>query len=161
MRVIPVARRLFALTVSHHLSSHRFNWRLSEWHLAGVMLAVGIMLQSSQTFGLPPYEVVRQIAEQDVWSWTMILIGMGRLVALVVNGHAPRASGHARYVLASMSAFTWALLLAALLSFNTPLMLGPFLAAATVVDLITAFRAAQDAREADETKGERNDTGPG
>lgn len=151
--MMPAAKRLFALTVTQNLVAHRFNRRLSEWHLSGVMLAVGIVLATGDTFGLPPYEVVRQIAPQETWAGMMIVFGTARLVALIVNGVCPRITGHARYVLASLSAFTWALMLAGLLAFDTPLMVGPFLAAAAIVDLISAFRAAQDARQADETSG--------
>lgn len=149
--MMAAAKRLFALTITHSFTSHRFNRRLSEWHLAGVMLAIGLVVEFGATFGLPPYDVVRQIADERTWSVFMISLGTARLVSLIVNGHAQRITAHARYLLASVSAFTWALLLAGLLAFDTPLMVGPFLASAAIVDLITAFRAAQDARQADET----------
>lgn len=154
--MIPAARRLFALTLTQTFTAHRFNRRLSEWHLAAVMLAIGLVLSLGDTFSLPPYEVVRRIAGQETWASFMTLLGAARVAALVVNGAWPRITAHARYVLASVSACTWALMLAGLLAFAMPLMVGPFLAGAAIVELISAFRAAQDARRADETCGAGN-----
>lgn len=161
--IMPVAKRLFALTFTQHFAGDRLNRRLSEWHMAGVMLSCGLTLMSSaDMFGtLASYEVVSRIASQGVWAAFMVLLGAARLTALVVNGHFPRATGHARYLLASLSACTWALLLAGFMAFNSPLMIVSFLSGAVVVDLISAFRAAQAARQADDTREEHNGPRPG
>lgn len=159
-RMMPVLKTLFALTFTSGAVAHRVNRRLSEWHLAIVMLLVGIVIEAGNTFALAPYEVVRQMADQSTWAMVMIAVGGGRLAVLIVNGALPRCTGHLRYTLASASAVVWAIMLAGLLSFGTPLMVGPFLAMAVVVDLVSAFRAAQDARLIDEESGAGDDKQP-
>lgn len=129
---------------------HRLHRRLCEWHLAVVMMLSGLALMVGDTFLLEPFAVVRQIASQDTWAWTLFIVGFLRFGVLFVNGAIERGSPHLRSGLASISTLLWSVMLAGLLAFKTPLLIGPFLAAAVIFDLVNAFRAAQDARVEDE-----------
>lgn len=146
-------------TININTVQHRFHRRLCEWYLACVMLSAGIVLLFSGTFELPPYEIVRKIANQQTWAVLLTTLGGLRVMVLVANGAIRRGSPHMRAVLALLSAVLWAFLLAGLLAFNIPLLLGPFLAWAIFYDGANSYRAAQDAREEDDAGGVKN--GPG
>lgn len=155
--MIPTARRLFALKINTVAAlQHRFHRRLSEWHMAVVMLSTGIMLLDASTFDRPPFELVKQIADQQTWAITMAAVGGARLAVLIVNGSLHRGSPHLRAFLAFVSALIWSGMLAGLWSFGTALLVGPFLAAAVLVEWVALYRAAQDAREEDDRRGGGN-----
>lgn len=127
--------------------------------MAFVTFLVGVLfLASPSTLDLPPYEVVSRIATPFTWGVILTLVGMARLLVLYING-AWSKSPHLRWLLASASAVIWAFMFAGLTAFSTPLQIGPFIAGAVFVDLINAFRAAQDARVEDESGAKNGSTG--
>lgn len=152
----PSATGLFSISFTTAAVTSRFSRRLSEWHLAVVMLVAGVMVNIGDVLDLPRYELVRDIADPGTWAVAMMVVGGSRLAALLINGSRPRFSAHLRYLFASMSAFIWALMLAGLLAFGETALIGPFLGMAIVVDLVSAFRAATEAREADDSDGGGN-----
>lgn len=149
-------RSLLTLSVTTcKINVHR---RLSEWHLTFVMLLSGLVFLFGDTFHLPPYAVVKEIATDFTWGLVMMGLGTIRLIVLYINGKWSR-SPHWRSVLAALSAIVWSVMLAGLMAFSTPLLVGPFIFVAIVVELISAFRSAQDAREVDESGAPNGSTG--
>lgn len=149
MPLMPVAS-LIAMLIDG--ANHRVERRLSEWHVAAVTLAAGVMLMSESTFALQPYAFAAQVAPQGVWAWTLVMLGAVRLGALAVNGALPHGSPHLRSGLASASAVIWAVLLAGFLAYHTVLVIEAFIAGTVAVDIISAYRAAQDARREDDRR---------
>lgn len=128
--------------------------RLSEWHLSFAMFLSGLVFLFWDSFHIPAFEAVNRVAPDWVWGFSMIILGVTRIVVLYINGAWSR-SPHLRSVLAAISSIVWMGLLTSLLAFSTPLLVVPFIFSAIIVDQISAFRAAQDARVRDEN-GTRN-----
>jgi hypothetical protein len=144
---------LFTLTFLRR----RFIRRVSEWYFAAVMTAIGIILLDGNTFDLQPYALIRDYADQTTWALWLTFIGSARLVVLLINGGLRRGSPHLRIILASVSSLIWlTFFVCTAIATTTPLMLGPFLAGATIFDLINCYRAAQDARREDDESGVRH-----
>jgi hypothetical protein len=137
---------------------HRFHKRMCEWYMACVMFSAGLIILLGTTFDLPQYEMVRKIASQHTWGSFMVILGAARIGVLAVNGALRRGSPHLRSGLSLISAVLWSFLLAGLLAFDVPLIIGAFLAWAIVFDAANSYRAAQDARKEDDAGGVSNGT---
>lgn len=92
-------------------AAHNFAIRVSDWFAASVMLSFGMLLLTcdvrlghDRTFAL-----LWQYAPPWVWGCICLLIGVGRIAALVVNGTFPsfRWSPHIRMAMAAFSVFVW------------------------------------------------------
>lgn len=139
---------LFTIRLSNYqIDIHQ---RLSEWHLMLVMFLSGLVFLFFDTFHLPPFMLVKEIAPSWAWGLVMTFIGISRFVVLYINGRWSRTP-HLRSFLAVLSSIVWMGLLTSLMAYSTPLLVGPFIFAAIVVEQISAFRAAQDARAVDES----------
>ncbi len=126
-------------------------FRLSEWLLAGVMLAWGSMLLLPDPLfvQLPSMAGMASIAPEGVWGLACFAIGAARLIILIVNGSWRRVH-KARALCAFLCALVWA-------SIAVGLFRGGFLTPGVVTyplfvlaDLFTVWRAAADARIQDE-----------
>jgi hypothetical protein len=96
--------RLFTIYAS--AVGGRFRYRIAEWQLAGAMALSGfLLLQPEETFSLPPYGHMRDIALEGTWGMIFLLTGLARLVALAINGYWRSGTALARACLAMMCAF--------------------------------------------------------
>lgn len=149
---MPPNLRLFRLNI--HTAAgigRRFPYRVAEWQLAGAMFISGfILLRSGTTFDLPPYAAIRDIATETTWGWAFLLIGTLRCVVLIINGSRPRGSAHCRAALSIICAGFWVFLIAGHLALDTPTLMTGMLGGAIVTEFVNVFRAAGDAREAEE-----------
>lgn len=91
-----------------------FPARRSEWVLAGIMLAWGaILLGPSDTFARSPaWAEMAKFADEKVWGWAAVSIGLFRFAALIINGTFAetwygRWSPHVRGVASLLAIFLW------------------------------------------------------
>jgi hypothetical protein len=141
--------QLFTLTV--RAVRERLHFRLAEWHLAVTMTLCGFgLLQPGDVFAMPHYAVLSYLADEDVWGWTLLVVGALRLMALTVNGALPRGSPHLRALLAIVSCVLWSALLMGFMSAGSPSLMVPVTAAAVFTEFVNIYRSAGSARVEDE-----------
>ena len=76
--------------VAHGVANH-FGLRVSVWFVASVMLSFGVtLLIWPQLLCTSRYHMLLRIAPVGVWSYVCLLIGVGRIAALTVNGTFPK-----------------------------------------------------------------------
>jgi hypothetical protein len=96
--------------VARGVSAH-FIMRLQEWIFAGMLLGLARqLLRHEVNFEFPIYRVLAQLASEETWGSAMLLVGLGRVLALVFNGTFQpinRISPVVRSGLAGLSAFVW------------------------------------------------------
>lgn len=123
--------------------------RLSEWHAAGILVALGWMLIINDALmqpDIPGYRTMLSVTSQAAWGRIMLLFGIVRLAILLING-AWRKSPHARGVIAFLSCFFW---YQAAVSFYAVLGFAfVFSAGLLVLDFVNLVRAFGDARIVD------------
>lgn len=66
----------------------------------------------------PAYDLLEARAPENTWALTLILIGIMRMVALIINGRLPRGSPVARGFAAFLGALVWSQFFAAFLDFS-------------------------------------------
>ncbi len=146
-----------------------FPARKSEWALAGMLAAIGVVLWlPGQTFdNSKAYLGLARIATESHWAIGCFWVGFIRLVALGVNGtfqNSPygRISPHVRALLAFASCLFWFTLALGLISASPPFEPGgvplgvaifPFL---FFLDLASARHAAGEAKLIDVQKRAKN-----
>lgn len=127
-----------------------FPLRVAEWLMAGVLITWGVILLAAPgVFLAPQHSTMRQMAPQDIWGTACLVMGLIRWAALTING-AWRASPHVRAVCAFFSCFFWLVIsygLAGSGVVTTGLAVYPWF---LLLDVYNVFRAASDAREADD-----------
>lgn len=130
-------------------------FRLSEWGLSVIMLCFGfILLHPYDTLAAPVYALMRSTASEMVWGWGCFILGATRLIVLIING-AWKRSPHFRAFAAFLSCFVW-VQIALSLSVGGTLPTGIAVYSVFVImDMVSAYRAAADARVSDEAA--RND----
>lgn len=127
-------------------------FRLAEWGLAAVLFQWGwILLLPAHSFDLPSMAGLARVAPEWAWGTGLLALGCIRLFILVLNG-AWKRNAHARAFCAGISCFAWLQISLGLLTTGIiapgvgvyPLFL--------LMDIYVVFRAAGDAREADEAR---------
>lgn len=104
----PLPTRLY-LGIAHHFPARR-----SEWVLAGMLVAWGlILIQPGETFdGNPAWAQMLLWMSEESWGCFAVSVGSFRLAALLVNGTFSgtwygRFSPHVRGAASFMSCFLW------------------------------------------------------
>lgn len=127
-----------------------FPLRVSEWVMAVILVNIGfVLLLNPEIFALPQHSAMARWANVYVWGWGCLLMGAVRFAVLVING-AWRASPHIRAVTAFLACFVWLEILLGLGASGVAsigLAVYPWF---LVLDTYNVFRAASDAREADD-----------
>lgn len=156
---------MIAVRLIDGITSH-FPARRSEWALASMLFATGvILLLPGVTFDVrtPIFRVLADMAEEDVWGYACLLFGGVRLMALIINGtflpHSKfsRYSPHARGGMAFGSCFFWAAISYGLFATGRPAFgLGcyPFL---LLLDISNVAQAFLDAGNIDQQEREKGD----
>jgi hypothetical protein len=130
-------------------AAHNFAIRVSDWFAASVMLSFGMLLMlcgvtlgHDRTFGL-----LWQYAPPWVWGYVCLLIGVGRIAALVVNGTFPsfRWSPHIRMAMAAFSVFVWFQITLGVLARDGGSVMIAFFPNLFLFDLYNLFLAASEA----------------
>jgi hypothetical protein len=135
---------------------HRFGPRILEWFVAWVTTLWGaVLLLPAETFKASGWMFFRAVAPEEAWGALMLLLGLGRLAGLLVNGSLPVVTPWIRIVAACCGFVVWVgisfgFALAGIVS--TWLAIYPSFA---IAELINIYRASQDAGEshAGETNG--------
>jgi hypothetical protein len=90
------------------LRNYTIKDRVAEWYM-GAMLALmglGLAVQPLIFTANPFFAEFLRVARPHVWAAGLLLIGLGRLAALTING-AWRRSPHLRVAMAFLSMFVW------------------------------------------------------
>ncbi len=127
----------------------KFKLRVAEWMTAIMLVSWGVALAARPVMLQEPFYVGFRWASQTDWTVAAMLIGFGRLSALMING-SWRFSSHLRALLTVASVFIWFGLIEGVLKFGKPTLaiaLCPWLALA---DLYAVWRASRDAQAADD-----------
>lgn len=103
------------LPVRLYLGIHdHFPARRSEWVLAGMLVAWGlILLQPDPTFtNNPAWRLMLSWLSEPSWGWLAVSVGSFRLAALIINGTFARTwygrwSPHVRALASFLSCFVW------------------------------------------------------
>lgn len=122
-----------------------------------------LLLHPDETFNprTPLFQVLGSVAAEDVWGWSCLVFGCGRILALIINGtfadtYYSRFSPHVRGAFAFLSCFFWATITIGLFAAWRPLFgLGcyPFL---LLLEITNVWQSMRDARQSDESV--RHDT---
>lgn len=127
-----------------------FPLRVAEWAMAVILVNWGVLLLANpQVFEQPQYAPMGQLASVGVWGWACFLMGSTRFAALVING-AWRASPHIRAATAFLSCFFWLQITFGLGESKVPSMGLAVYPWFLIMDTYNVFRAASDARAADD-----------
>jgi len=144
---------MIVVRVARGITDH-FPARASEWALSLVLLNWGwtLMLPGSVFGTSSAFVEMAKWASEPVWGWACFLMGGIRFVALFVNGTFPsfRFSPHVRSLMSFFSCAFWFTISFGILQANVPttgLAVYPVL---LLLDMYNAYRAAGDARDADE-----------
>ena len=127
-----------------------FRDRVSEWTLAGAMLGWGLLVLISQNLFIddPFFKLMIHTTSQYTWGTVTAIVGMLRITFLIING-AYRPSAHIRAIGCVLGAILWSFLFVSALS---PTWVAPRTAiygALLVLELISLWFAAGDAKLAD------------
>ncbi len=128
----------------------RFHMRSLEWFLALVTMSVALEFALfPHLFASQPYyaELLR-FAPQEWWAVAMLVAGLARVVALLING-AWRFSPHARSVVSVFNAIAWMLIWIGLAHIGRPSLGAALCPCLMAADCYSIFRAAGDAQSAD------------
>ncbi len=89
---------------------HRFGPRMMEWFSGAVTTTFGfVLLTGDDLFALPTWAGFREIfGTQERFGVFMLVVGLLRLVALVVNGAKKKVTPQIRQVAAFFGLVTWA-----------------------------------------------------
>ncbi len=90
------------------LRNYTIKDRVAEWFMGAVLsgMGLGLAFQPSIFTANPFFKDFLRVGSAHVWAGGLILIGVGRLAALFING-AWRRSPHLRLVMAFLSTFVW------------------------------------------------------
>ena len=128
----------------------KFRLRVAEWLTSLMLVSWGVQLAAApKMFQSPFFAGFESLAPQATWSAVVMMLGFGRLSALLVNG-AWRYSSHARAGLLVLSVFIWAGVVFGVWDTHRPTIgvtIYPWLA---IADAYAAYRAGRDARAADD-----------
>jgi hypothetical protein len=128
-----------------------FPIRVTEWLLAGIMLSWSIACWHLRPidWANPLYSGLSRLADQNTWAFFAFWIGLGRIMALTING-AWRPSPHLRAAGAFLACFMWLQISLGMLSADlraTGVAIYPWL---LLADIYNVFRASHDARASDD-----------
>lgn len=131
------------------LSEH-FADRASEWVLSGCLLTIGlnVLLMDSAIWQSPVYASLATLLPQYVCGALALSIGLGRVIALYING-TRRRSPHARAIGAFFAVFFWLQLALGLLAAPTVAFSAAIVPWLLVAEIWNVHRAARDARLSD------------
>ena len=134
-----------------------FPARVLEWQMAFTMLLCGYVLSLPQhTFDLPPYQALRELADERTWMLICFWLGGARLALLGVNGALPRGSPHLRAAFAVFCGGVWVMLWVGFWSAGFPTLLFAFVPVAACSEIVNIARAAIDAKAEDTVRGRKN-----
>jgi hypothetical protein len=130
-------------------AAHRFPLRVSDWFAAWVLFSFGVVLFNwpgafhSYVF----YVLLEKIMGPVAWGAMCMMIGVGRLAALTINGTFPlfRWSPHLRFFMALGSCFIWTQITLGLLTAGVPTTAWAVYPQLLVFDLYNVFLAASEA----------------
>lgn len=126
----------------------RFGPRFMEWFIAWVTACWGgVLLLPVQTFVAPQWVIFSAIGPEEWWGAIMLLLGITRIGALIVNGTRKEITPWIRVISAGCGFMIWVLIttIFALTGvISTWLAIYPSLAFAEIVNVI---RAARDVGE--------------
>jgi hypothetical protein len=135
-----------------------FRLRYGSWVASGILFGMGlVMMQNQGLFENDPhadtYAYLTRLASQDFWLYVMLLLGGGRLFALIINGTFPTftLSPHIRAACSFLSCFVWFQLIFGAFSlphwnFAAPVYVGLF-----ILDVVNTYIATL---EIDRPEGE-------
>lgn len=86
-----------------------FPIRKSEWVMAFITVGLWLLFSLNDDLfsdGGNTYAGLARWASQDVWSWLLFVVGVGRVTVLIINGAYWR-SPHYRAGLAFLNCFVW------------------------------------------------------
>lgn len=141
---------------------HRFPGRAVEWGEALILSTVGwtlLIAQEPALFAQPYFATMAQMADQRIWGYGCLAVGVLRVVFLFINGAMPRTSSYLRALGAFLSCFAWFSICYGLAS-NEVAGLGlsvfPWL---LIGDMYSLHRASTDMRLADNLSREKKAIG--
>ena len=127
---------------------HRFGPRFMEWFIAWVTGCWGgVLLLPVQTFVAPQWVIFSAIGPEEWWGAIMLVLGITRIGALIVNGTRKEITPWIRVVSAGCGFMIWVLITTSFALtgvISTWLAIYPSLAFAEIVNVI---RAARDVGE--------------
>lgn len=137
----------------------RFRERAPEWVTTIGMLWWGfVALLMPQLFNQPYFYPLNLIMAQPFWAIVTILVGMGGIMALTING-LWRPSGHIRAIFAICRVTIWSTLLVASLTTAGRQLGVPTFAMLMTLDTFALWWASGDAKLADEIAKKRKEHG--
>lgn len=129
--------------------THRFRTRMTEWLLAGITAAWGlVLLLPGQAFDQPAFAGFRAIFwDENALGVVMVLFGLARVAGLIVNGARKNVTPHIRVVSAAFGCMVfvgmcYCFMLSGIVS--TWLAIYPFF---VIGELTNVYRAAHDVGE--------------
>lgn len=137
-----------------------FPHRIAEWICAVMMFSWGIACANvpAETWAMPMYSGLRNIMPQGSWAAFALLIGGGRIVALIINGAYCRTP-HFRALGAFLAIFLWLPIAFAVFFSEVVAIAVAFYPWLCVADMYNVYRAAQDAGGSDCLTRERRGKG--
>ena len=134
---------MFALSIQHRYSSRKNEWKAAAQSIVwgAVLIAPGDAFATS-----PAFAIMGRYVTEGVMGWTMLLIGIARIIGLVINGSRKDVTPWIRVLSAIVGcgAFTFiSLAFAATGYFNVWLAAWPF---ASFTELENIHGALRDAR---------------
>ena len=133
-------------------AAQKFSIRVSDWFAATVMLSFALaILAWPQLLHTFRYLVLLRIAPAYVWGPVCLMIGVGRIGALTVNGTFPSFpwSPHLRLLMAGLSAFVWFQITLGVLVGCEPTVMVAIFPQLFVFDLYNLYLAAAEAGAAE------------
>lgn len=131
------------LDISVKSIRHRFHLRMPEWVSAIAMLLCGlVLLHPAMTFDLPHYDILKQIARENVWGGLFLVNGGTRLVVLTLNGALRDGSPWLRLILSITSWGLWTHLVTGVVNAPVPTLTLGLAGALMLAEFINIGRAA-------------------
>jgi hypothetical protein len=125
-------------------------YRRSEWMLALITLAVGIVWGvNAPLFEQPNYTTMRRVMDREAWAAWALVVGAVRLTALYING-AWRPSPHFRALGSFLTCFLWMSLFLGAASAEVVAVTVGIWPIFFLFDAFAVLDAAKDARIADD-----------
>lgn len=127
-----------------------FRDRSAEWIQAIGMFAWGIFTIASPGFFAQGYFYKNMLflMSQNTWGYLISIIGLLRLIFLIING-AWRPSAHLRAIGCVTGILLWSNLFIASISLNIPIPVTPVYMMLIVLDFLSLWFSAEDAKLAD------------
>lgn len=127
---------------------HRFGPRMTEWLVAAQTTVWGfVLLLPVQTFDGPAWTFFRAFITENSLGYFMLLVGITRLIALVINGSLAKVTPIFRVATAGLGFLVWTGISYSFAQsgvISTWIAIYPIIAC---VELINVYRAAHDAGE--------------